>query len=342
MNMQIDFNVTQRDPKDRSGGLQHQPRPVGAEAQDRDKWRAAVNKGAKQSDEEEQNQQISRSHHYCLFTLPEDVSINGEAECFLSFIYDENTTQNGHLPCKSYKFIGNCGIDAVYNRYTAVCSKCSPTCDYKGCSDIRLSHGNVTGQYSLTIGGSTVPVRCDMDIDGGGWIVIQRRLDGSVNFYRGWSDYKNGFGSPSGEYWLGLENLHTLTSEEGYMLRIDMEYNDQSYYALYSGFTIASESDNYRMGFSTFLKGNTGDSLGWHNGQPFTTYDQDHDDNVFSYGNPNCAIAFYGAWWYAGCHSSNLNGHFGNTTYGKGINWSSITGFHSSLSKVEMKIKKNR
>lgn len=64
----------QRDPKDRSEGLQHQSRPVGTEAQDRDKWRAAVNKGAKQPDEEEQNQQISRSHRYCLFTLPEDVS----------------------------------------------------------------------------------------------------------------------------------------------------------------------------------------------------------------------------------------------------------------------------
>jgi ficolin len=84
-----------------------------------------------------------------------------------------------------------------------------------------------------------------------------------------------------------------------------------------------------------------GDKLSWHNGQPFTTYDQDHDNNANSYGNSNCAIAFYGAWWYASCHNSNLNGHYGNNSFGKGINWSSITSYYSSLSKVEMKIKKN-
>lgn len=38
-------------------------------------------------------------------------------------------------------------------------------------------------------------VFCDQTTTGGGWTVFQKRLDGSVNFYRGWADNKNGFGN---------------------------------------------------------------------------------------------------------------------------------------------------
>lgn len=82
----------------------------------------------------------------------------------------------------------------------------------------------------------------------------------------------------------------------------------------------------------------TGDSLSLHNGRPFSTFDRDNDDGP---GSLNCAIDFCGAWWYAGCHESNLNGLYHNTTYGKGINWFSITGHHQSLTCVEMKIKQS-
>ena len=66
-------------------------------------------------------------------------------------------------------------------------------------------------------------VFCDMKTSGGGWTVFQRRMDGSVNFYRGWNDYKKGFGNLKSEFWLGLDKIHRLTSSKRNKLHIDME-----------------------------------------------------------------------------------------------------------------------
>lgn len=95
-----------------------------------------------------------------------------------------------------------------------------------------------------------------MKTDGGGWTVIQKRLDGSVNFYRNWADYKQGFGNKLGEYWLGLEMIHTMTSHEVYELRIDMvDFKGNTYYAKYDMFRVNNETDGYRLAIGSYIKG---------------------------------------------------------------------------------------
>ena len=62
-----------------------------------------------------------------------------------------------------------------------------------------------------------------MSVDGGGWVVLQRRFDGSVDFDRVWTECERGFGNLTGEYWLGLIKMHRLTAIAPQELRIDLE-----------------------------------------------------------------------------------------------------------------------
>ena len=82
-------------------------------------------------------------------------------------------------------------------------------------------------------------VLCDMTTNGGGWTVFQRRLNGSVDFYRDWSSYKNGFGDLHGEFWLGNDNLHRLTAAGNVSLRVDLEdFEGNITYAEYATFKV--------------------------------------------------------------------------------------------------------
>ena len=96
-------------------------------------------------------------------------------------------------------------------------------------------------------------VSCDMHTDGGGWTVFQRRQDESVDFYRGWQEYKKGFGDLNGNFWLGLDKIHRLTEANKSVLRVDlMDFNNAKGYAQYLAFNVTSESDNYRLEIDKF------------------------------------------------------------------------------------------
>ncbi|OWF42097.1 Ficolin-2 [Mizuhopecten yessoensis] len=171
-----------------------------------------------------------------------------------------------------------------------------------------------------------------METDGGGWTVFQRRIDGTTDFYRGWDEYRDGFGDVNHEYWLGNEHLHALLLGGENELRVDMEdFENNTAYAKYNHFDIGDAANKYRLDISGF-SGNTGDSMKRHNGRPFTTKDQNNGNSI------NCAVRYHGAWWYNYCHDTNLNGlYLGITSiYGKGIVWFSWKGYNYSLKSTKM------
>ena len=92
-----------------------------------------------------------------------------------------------------------------------------------------------------------------MTTSGGGWTVIQRRLDGSADFHRVWQDYKNGFGHLDGEFWLGLEQIRALTATKFNQLRIDLEdFSGNTRYAIYQNVSVADEAYKYRLSIGPY------------------------------------------------------------------------------------------
>jgi len=214
---------------------------------------------------------------------------------------------------------------------------------YSDCKDALTLGQTASGVYIIKPDNkSAFQAYCDMDTDGGGWTVFQHREDGSVDFYCHWTDYQQGFGNLSGVFWLGLEKIHRLTSTAT-QLRVDLQdFEGNSAYAQYSSFSVGDSASKYTLSETGYTE-TAGDSLTEgphvHNGQPFSTRDQDND----IYGG-NCAQEFKGGWWYADCHVSNLNGlyHGGShSSFADGMNWRTWKGYQYSLKFTEMKLRKN-
>ncbi|XP_027880684.1 tenascin isoform X4 [Xiphophorus couchianus] len=206
----------------------------------------------------------------------------------------------------------------------------------RDCAQI-LSNGETTsGLYTVYIGGEEsqpVQVYCDMTTDGGGWLVFLRRQNGKLEFFRNWKSYTAGFGNMSDEFWLGLSNLQKITSLGHYELRVDLRDNGESAYAQYDKFTLAEPRTRYKVYLGAY-SGTAGDSMSYHQGRPFSTYDNDNDIAV-----TNCALSYKGAFWYKNCHRVNLMGKYGDSSHSKGINWFHWKGHEHSIEFAEMKIR---
>ncbi|XP_076084916.1 fibrinogen-like protein A [Mytilus galloprovincialis] len=166
-----------------------------------------------------------------------------------------------------------------------------------------------------------VKAYCDMDTDGGGWTIIQKRYDDSVNFQRTWTECENGFGYVNGEYWLGNRHIHRLTTSGTYELRIDLtDKNNKTKYAKYKTFVVGDATSQYKLTIGGY-SGDAGDSLNYNNGMKFSTVDRDNDLN-----SSNCAKKS-GPWWYKDCSYSALNSPSRNNWY-----WHNISGHYVKTS----------
>ncbi|XP_038111161.1 ficolin-1 [Culex quinquefasciatus] len=178
-------------------------------------------------------------------------------------------------------------------------------------------------------------VFCDQEYEGGGWIVIQNRYEGSVHFYRDWDEYERGFGNLGGEFWLGLSKIHELTYSRKYELHVVLEdWDGIQAIARYSEFLLAGPKEKYLLRNLGTFSGSAGDSLDHHRGMKFSTFDADND--IYP---DNCASMWYGAWWYKNCHISNLNGRYMQGQNGTGMYWRSFRPNEYSLKKSRMMIR---
>ncbi|XP_074254329.1 tenascin-X isoform X4 [Saimiri boliviensis] len=176
-------------------------------------------------------------------------------------------------------------------------------------------------------------VFCDMETDGGGWLVFQRRMDGQTDFWRDWEDYAHGFGNISGEFWLGNEALYSLTQAGDYSMRVDLRAGDEAVFAQYDSFRVDSAAEYYRLHLEGY-HGTAGDSMSYHSGSVFSARDRDPNNLLIS-----CAVSYRGAWWYRNCHYANLNGLYGSTVDHQGVSWYYWKGFEFSVPFTEMKLR---
>lgn len=195
-------------------------------------------------------------------------------------------------------------------------------------------------------------VYCDMETDGGGWTVFQRRQDGSEDFFRFFNEYVAGFGDLNGEFWLGLEAIHRLapTQLDRSVTTLQVTLQDSQGNpgnATFETFGLLNSDNRYELTVARYSGGNAGDSLTQHSGSQFFTTDMDVGHPAYG---ADCARQNRGAWWFLTTEtheactqfSSHLNGLYtpvsGNQR--SGIQWRSFTGGFEALSFSEMKLRR--
>ncbi|XP_035776397.1 fibrinogen-like protein A [Anopheles albimanus] len=197
---------------------------------------------------------------------------------------------------------------------------------------------NVSGIYLIRVKNDSEPfeVYCEQNSFDGGWIVFQYRYDGSLDFDRGWDEYRDGFGDLNKEFWLGLEKVHQITSGRRHELVVELKDFDGTYkYARFEAFEIGSESDQYDVKAIGKYSGTARDAMSnLTDRSKFSTKDRDNDEI-----SGHCAQSYEGAWWYSACTKSNLNGRYMNAEHHKSMYWYHFKYNRNGLSYSRMMIR---
>uniref|UniRef100_A0A1I8IAS4 Fibrinogen C-terminal domain-containing protein n=2 Tax=Macrostomum lignano TaxID=282301 RepID=A0A1I8IAS4_9PLAT len=163
---------------------------------------------------------------------------------------------------------------------------------------------------------STLPLLLVRQLDELGrtcWRTFQHRVDGSVDFYRNWTNYLTEFGQGEDRnYWMGLEAIHQLTRAGDRRVRWEMsDWNGTRYWWEDAHFAVQDASQGYRVSVGEPEVGRSNVATCSHtvgaymNNAMFSTPDKDQDT-----WSSNCAVTYQGAWWYGSCHCFNPNGRY--------------------------------
>ena len=205
------------------------------------------------------------------------------------------------LPVNADRYCDNL-VKECRENFQAKCSTQKVT--IKNCCDLKIFSAP-SGVYKISKAFDIANVYCDMTTDGGGWIVIQRnKKDSLVSFNKNWTDYEEGFGNLTTEFWYGLEAMHCLTQRGQWEMRVDYQFNNKTWsYLHYNQFSVGSTSEEYPLTVAGF----TGVGTDWFaasplNGMKFSTPDNDNDK-----WSKNCAVSDKSGWWYNTCYYININ-----------------------------------
>ncbi|KAM3620039.1 uncharacterized protein V6R79_017419 [Siganus canaliculatus] len=215
----------------------------------------------------------------------------------------------------------------------------------RDCHDLFVQGQRVSGVYTIQPENSEpFNVLCQMTSEGG-WTVIQKRYDGSQNFNQVWESYKRGFGNLNGEFWLGLQSIHSLANQGEYVLQVEVsDWAGHQQPATLHKFQLDGEEKQFSLHLEDESSSEGQDkamSTG-ASGLPFSTADRDNDLAA----EVNCADLLSGGWWFSSCGESNLNGRFPRRLRAlrrqkhrrQGMFWTSMTGQNIPVTATLLKI----
>ncbi|XP_062571258.1 fibroleukin-like [Saccostrea cucullata] len=231
-------------------------------------------------------------------------------ECIV-FGFNSKTTK-----CRTHKKVCSSGMTKEDGwRYYSHQSHSLPGSLPLDCKELYEDGRTTSGVYDIYPYGSItrpVSVYCDMVTMCGGWTAIQKRVTGTLSFDRNWMEYKNGFGSPEQDVWVGNDLIHLLTKENSTVyVSINLQ-NGTTLYEMYDRFSVSDEAGKYQLFLAGPATGTLGDSmlntvnpiLYDPSGMSFTTQDRDNDRRSWD----NCAASYRGGWWFNDCFNAFLNG----------------------------------